>query len=162
MSEKTWTHKDSQRASLPVGPWDIEPDKVQWIDRETDLDCMAVRNAMGAWCGYVGVPPGHRFYGVDYNDVPVWVHGGLTFGSYCQEDPRGEAYGVCHTPEPGRPANVYWLGFDCAHSFDLIPTMLDYGLETERKWPYRDLNFVREQCTSLAAQLEGGDDGDDS
>jgi hypothetical protein len=42
------------------GPWDNEPDKVQWQDAATGLPCIARRSeAMGSWCGYVGVAEGH-------------------------------------------------------------------------------------------------------
>lgn len=48
------------------GPWDQEPDKVQWLDEATDLDALAVRNAGGGLCGYVGVPPGHPWWEFGY------------------------------------------------------------------------------------------------
>ena len=52
----------------PPGPWSAEPfDKVVWQDPTTGLDCMMVRNRMGAWCGYVGVSTRHPWFGVDYN-----------------------------------------------------------------------------------------------
>lgn len=60
------------RSKWPPGPWDQEPfDKVSWVDEETNLDCLAVRGPMGSWCGYVGVPPGHPFYGKDYADCTL-------------------------------------------------------------------------------------------
>jgi hypothetical protein len=35
---------------------------------------------MGGWGnGYVVIPEGHKYHGVDYNDIPVDVHYGLTF-----------------------------------------------------------------------------------
>ena len=49
------------KTGWPEGPWMTEPDKLVWIDVDTDLDCMAVRApTTGAWCGYVGVPPRTR------------------------------------------------------------------------------------------------------
>lgn len=32
--------------------------------------------------GYVLLPHNHPLYGVNYNDIPVNIHGGLTFGEY--------------------------------------------------------------------------------
>lgn len=61
------------------------------------------------------------------------AHGGLTFAGPCMEGAEEGPF-VCHVPEPGRPDEVWWLGFDCGHAFDLSPTMaaklreLDPGL----------------------------------
>src|SRR4051812_36910623 len=82
------------------GPWQSEPDKVQWVDKATGLDCLAVlHDSSGHWCGYVGVPEGHPNFQKDYEQVEPWpeVHGGLTFASFCHE---GDEHGVCHVPAP--------------------------------------------------------------
>src|SRR5688572_33275852 len=79
------------RARWPAGPWDDEPDKVQWEDETTGYPCLAVRNRLGAWCGYVGVPKGHPFFAKDYGHVSDdWnnyspAHGGLTYAAFCME-----------------------------------------------------------------------------
>jgi hypothetical protein len=119
---QTWTY-----ATHPPGdgPWRDEPDKAQWIDEATDLDCLAVRAHHGAWCGYVGIPPGHPWYDVspyDLNCHAEDMHSELNFGSRCDEgkDIETEA-AICHVPAPGRPDDVYWIGFDCAHTWDLVP-----------------------------------------
>lgn len=112
--------KEIEAGDWGEGPWTDEPDRANWVDPETDLDCMIVRNRFGALCGYVGVPEGHPWFGLDYDRVhekigldAVQVHGGLTYAAPCE----GE---ICHVPEPGRP-EVWWLGFDCAHAFDYVP-----------------------------------------
>jgi hypothetical protein len=70
------------RKDWGIGPWNNEPDKMQWQDAATGLACLAVRNDMGVWCGYVGIPEGHPWYGKGYEDLgDVDVHGGLTYGS---------------------------------------------------------------------------------
>jgi hypothetical protein len=147
---KTWTIPD-RKPDTP-GPWQDEPDKVQWIDEASGLDCLIVRNGSGALCGYVGVPPGHPWHGQDYDDVPADAHGGLTYANRCQED---QEHGICHIPEPGRPDDVWWLGFDCAHFGDLVPgvdaTVRKLGLR-EREGIYRDLAYVQAQVVSLARQ----------
>lgn len=51
------------------GEWQDEPDKKQWIDKETGLPCLIVRNKGGALCGYVGLPSSHSLHGVEYNDT---------------------------------------------------------------------------------------------
>lgn len=185
LHEQRWTHDGrpalNRRADQvpPVpGPWDDEPDKVQWVDAATDLDCLAVRNHFGAWCGYVGVPPGHPFHGKHYDECLIdcgeeygcWVHrpndavevhGGLTFASGCDED-AAEGHGICHVPLPGREPEVWWLGFDCGHGFDVTPYRAaevdqrpeDAWWMTPRGAEYRTLGYVQEQCASLAAQLK--------
>jgi hypothetical protein len=147
------------------GPWDDEPDKVVWVDEATGLDCMAHRNNSGAWCGYVGVPEGHRAYGSDYDNVDVDVHGGLTYSAACQEGSPPE-FGLCHVPQEGRPTHLWWLGFDTAHFMDYMPGMAARLKELHALRPdfpalrevefgerYRDLDYVVSEVTQLAAQV---------
>ncbi|MFW6056647.1 MAG: hypothetical protein ACOC9B_05000 [Chloroflexota bacterium] len=165
---QTWTHEESPlRASDgPRGPWDGEPDKAQWVDEATGLDCLIVRNHSGALCGYVGVPKGHPLYGMDYDEVhaaipSLGVHGGLTFASTCDED-APEGYGICHIPLPGRPADVWWLGFDTAHAFDYIP-LVAHRMKAVISDPklrehidggtYCPFDYVKRECEMLAAQI---------
>lgn len=35
--------------------------------------------------GYVALPKGHPWYGVDYDEIPALVHGGLTYGQQVDE-----------------------------------------------------------------------------
>jgi hypothetical protein len=56
------------KASWGPGPWQDEPDKMQWPDPATGSPCLLVRSqTTGAWCGYVGVMPGHPAYGLHYD-----------------------------------------------------------------------------------------------
>jgi len=156
-----WHNENGTNLTLP-GPWQDEPDKVQWVDEATDLDCLLVRNHLGTWCGYVGVPPGHPWHGKSYHDITVDVHGGLTYASSCDEDAL-EGEGICHIPEPGRQADVWWLGFDCGHAFDLAPGMLQFERERfpgeevfERlaaSQTYRDINYAEKEVRHLAHQI---------
>ena len=143
---QTWTFGKTD--AYPPGPWKDEPDKVQWIDEATNLDCLIVRGPLGALCGYVGMPPDHFLHGLDYNAPDVDVHGGLTYANSCMEnDPDS----ICHIPEEGRPADVWWFGFDCSHAGDLVPSMqftFSYGPEY-----YRDMEYVKAEVTKLAAHL---------
>ena len=136
------------RSSWPPGPWDDEPeDKVEWRDTATGMPCLAVRGEFGAWCGYVGVAPGHSAYGVHCSDVDVEVHGGLTYANTC----RGN---ICHEPRPGEPADVWWLGFDCAHSWDVVPRMLALACGSIfHDATYKRLAYVRQECARVAQQL---------
>lgn len=156
MNQRTWTFPDIHPKT--PGPWSDEPDKAQWVDDATGLDCLIVRNRLGALCGYVGVPPGHPWHGKDYGNEALWnidVHGGLTFADACQEG-KEDGYGICHVPEPGRPAKVWWFGFDCAHAGDLVPGMADSAAEIQvlrERDVYRDFDYVRAEVAQLAKQL---------
>lgn len=127
---KTWTFVD--KCEWPnLGNLHTEPDKAQWVDEQTGLDCLAVRNRrLGHWCGYVGVPESHHYFGKDYDEVDADVHGGLTFADVCQENDK--EHGICHIPEHGRPEKVWWLGFDCAHLNDVSPGIASALPTTDR------------------------------
>ena len=146
------------------GPWNNEPDRDVWVDPITDLDCLINRGPSGAWCGYVGVGPDHPLHGVQYDDVDVDVHGGLTYSDACQ----GE---ICHVPWPNREHDIWWLGFDCAHYMDYAPRMAADLREARKRAPeleraffeghqtflretYRDMAYVIGEVLSLAQQLK--------
>ncbi len=155
--EITWIDK----APWGDGPWQSEPDKVQWVDKETGLDCLAVRHERsGHWCGYVGVPEEHPDFGKAYdtlNEAEVEVHGGATFSDTCQEDENAEDRGICHIPLPGRPDKVWWFGFDCMRGGDYSPGYDGLvGFKTMSSWPitYKNLGYVVEECRGLARQLK--------
>jgi hypothetical protein len=40
-----------------------------WTDAETGLRALALSHPAGHWCGYVGVPPSHPAFRVEYDDV---------------------------------------------------------------------------------------------
>jgi len=131
---------------------------VQWKDDATGLPCIAKRNKMGVWCGYVGVSEGHPAHGRGYEDVEVEVHGDLTFADFCQpHDPGydGEAHAICHVVQDGEDDRVYWLGFDCNHYDDLSPAMdARFGFGEDAMMTYKTLAYAKDQCASLAAQLD--------
>lgn len=151
------------KSDWPDGPWMKEFDKSQFVDEATGLPCLIVRNNLGNLCGYVGVKRGHPAYKKDYDDVDVSVHGGLTYADFCQEHSE-ESKGICHLPGKREPKRIYWLGFDCAHCYDLVPGMLKFHNEFRSQYPaefsdvpdrdvYRDVEYVRNECRSLAKQL---------
>ena len=146
-----WTFVDKK--GWPDGPWHIEPDKVQWVDPETGLDCLIHRNQFGALCGYVGVPPGHKYHGLGYDSVDVDAHGGLTFAAFCAENTEECGRGICHIPEEGRPDQVWWLGFDCAHAWDYVPGMPMSAIFSSSEAVYRDIGYVKREVRALAKQL---------
>lgn len=86
IARQEWSTVDKSRWGN--GAWQSEPDKVQWVDAATGLDCLIVRGPAGALCGYVGVPESHQLFEKGYDDADVSVHGGLTFSDHCQEPTR--------------------------------------------------------------------------
>ena len=132
------------------GQWNDEPDKVHFVVKENGMDGLAVRGPHGGWCGYIAIEPGHPDHGKDYDSVGVEVHGGLTYGSLCQEDGK-----ICHVPREGRPHDVFWLGFDCAHYGDISPA---YDWQNRREiggyGSYKSLPYVLNQCVELSRQLK--------
>jgi hypothetical protein len=152
MSEATAQAID--KSAWGAGPWQDEPDRVDFV--HAGFACLANRRGdqLGHWCGYVGVPREHPAYGKSYNDVDVEVHGGLNYAHEC----AGE---ICHVPAPGMPDDVWWLGFDCAHAGDLAPGLratlrrLDIP-DIESPFirdEYRDVAYVRREIEQLAEQL---------
>lgn len=174
------------------GPWQDEPDRFQWVDKATGLTCLILRGPTGALCGYVGVPETHPGYRIAYDGttateheewhsqcrkymkenspdftkinfppspdtVPgigeaiekITVHGGLTFAGFWT----------------GEVPDLWFFGFDCAHSGDLCPGMgatlklidIDQGTTRRERYnfddTYRDIEYVKVECADLAAQL---------
>ena len=176
-------YRTEDKATWGPGEWQDEPDKAVWVDEDTGLDCMLVRSRLGNLCGYVGVPEGHPFHGTHYSKClehgdacedryeHLSVHGGLTYAAGCAETDDPSKH-VCHIPQAGRPTNVWWFGFDCAHYRDLVPGMAASDrqryedakakgdTEGMRLWSfhdpdveYRDVRYVTREVRRLAAQL---------
>lgn len=97
------------------------------------FDCRIRRVApetRGHLCGYIVIPEGHKLFGKDYDAVEeiyeyeIPSHGGLTFS--------------------GMVEGEHWIGFDCAHLYDLSPC---YHPEVEDgevygNGVYRDMPYV--------------------
>lgn len=130
-------------------PWHNEPNRVAWRDPATGLPCLILRGPMGALCGYVRVPRDHALHGKHYQQRGIErrlnAHGGITF-SGCLRNRRMK--------------RGHWFGFDCAHWCDFVPGLEELAKKLPRmvgfqqeSQVYRTIDFVRRECTSLAAQL---------
>src|SRR6188508_661099 len=139
------------RTGWPPGPWDDEPDEVEWqFDDPPGFVGIIRRNELGALCGYVGVPHDHPLFGFPFTGYGhLNVHGGVTFAA---------PFAIGH--------HIGWLiGFDCAHCFDDMPGMLavlppeyfERRARLSKMSAYRDLAYVRAQVESLARQLSAVD-----
>lgn len=156
------------RATWGPGPWQDEPDLIEWRRAGSGLPCLIVRGGSGTLCGYVGLPPTHRHFAQHYDAVPDEVaHGGLTFSGLCGGH-------ICHVPKDGESPDGWWVGFDCGHFEDLSPGLAaitrqmradnaqryrdlglgelaesgSYSFET-----YRDVDYVRANVEALADEL---------
>jgi hypothetical protein len=124
---------------LPVKPYKIEK---EW--EHAGLKCVVVQAREGMHrCGYVRVPPTHSQFGKEYDDVPVDVHGGLTFAAEepCEhEDGKG-----------------FWFGFDCAHYGDAMCDRDSQSELSEMKFinqgHFWTMEEVAAECNQLAEQL---------
>lgn len=130
----------------------IDPEMVQLIDKEGDFEewrdeysgylCRIRRpQPYSQWNGYVRLPDnstlGTGIHELSYDDVEV--HGGLTY--------------MDKFMVPGLDDNGIWVGFDCAHGGDYVPSMSNLGGLLTRG-QYRDKEYVKKECTSLAKQLK--------
>lgn len=154
--------------------WDSEPAEFNFVDDASGLKCAMRRGPGGNWCGYVAVPKGHPIFGKDYSDpvtVPsgymdrdvsvdadygaialftaslvakpdenIWpldlavrCHGGLTYA--------GNGWGAMQD-------GSWWLGFDCAHSGDLVPNYSHFGGDV-----YRNEAYVRASIEKLCGDI---------
>jgi hypothetical protein len=142
--------REEKLAKYGVGPWLDEPDRVEFEWR--GLPCLMTRNEVsGHLCGYVAVPPGHRWHGLEWDDPTMgasslYAHGGVNYSKPCADR-------VCHVPKPGEPADVWWFGFDCVHAFDFAPMHARYGLPCHKSQTYRTAEYVLGEIRRLAEQL---------
>lgn len=137
-----------------VRPWEDEPDNAEWTQEPSGYKCKIKRNPItGTLCGYVGIPRGHRFWGMGYggdadtelSDISYNVHGGLTYAD------KGD--------------DGYWyFGFDTAHMDDFCPKIVETtiavrGTVTDHKFMYWDCmnyrtwEFVDDQIYWLGKRL---------
>jgi len=157
-------------------PWFREANS---LDFEADgLKCAMRRGPLGSWCGYVGIPSSHPWFGLTYNatikptkdmlgprDRQDYGPIDLLCAAFSTKDIEKEmpislamrvhgglTYSKDHEPF-GEPDGLWWYGFDCAHAGDLIPSFAEQRFEFQRDDIYRNQSYVVAECQSLAAQL---------
>ena len=164
---KTIEYVNREKSHWGEGPWLNEPDKKQWLDKDTDLPCLIHRSSSGALCGYVGVDKTHPLFKHEYSGLDIDVHGGLTYSEFCQET-EDPSFGICHLVSEGEEDERWWFGFDCGHGGDLMPGFKadmekiqnnpEYPFP-KRTWSafdgeYRNIEYVTKEIQSLAKQLK--------
>lgn len=119
-------------------PWNIGPTFI--YEQRGDFHLLVLKTVGKHCCGYVGVNQGHPLWGMEYrsNDYenPIMdfgVHGGITFTGFHKKN---------------FPANdIWWIGFDCAHSDDYCPNN-PFGNESNYKtqgWTWMETEKLLKQ-----------------
>jgi hypothetical protein len=151
MSEKGELQVD--RSGWVRGPWDGEPDRVEWKTGAGLPGLIVRQQSSGHLCGYVAVTNEHPLYGKGYSDPypigvhSIEVHGGITYAEKCQGH-------VCHVPAPGEPDDVWWLGFDAHHYGDASPRYeSDPRYGNDPGSTYKTVGYMRAEVERLASQL---------
>lgn len=62
--------------------------------------------------GYVILPKEHPWYGKTYNNIPVEIHGGLTYSNFIEEE------NIVSLGLEDKDIGMYMIGFDTAHYGD--------------------------------------------
>src|SRR4051812_35172579 len=96
-------------------------DKIEFFEYK-GYKCL-IRKAWNVFCGYVGLPKGHKFYKVSYDDLnnTIDVHGDLTFSDFFVDVEGKETDGL------------WYLGFDTAHSGDFEENYNEDGGKTKNE-----------------------------
>lgn len=117
------------------GEWDLESNEKMFNYR--GYRCSIKKHPqLKILCGYVKLPKRVNLDDLmkdeGYIDCKLRVHGGITYTNVKD--------------------NV--LGFDCAHSFDLVPTT--YGFfDFDKYLTYRNSEYVRKELEGVVNQLIG-------
>lgn len=91
-------------------------------------------------CAYIGLPEDHPYYNVDYDDIPIDCHGGLTYGSNN------------HNVVTELRDNGYFIGWDYAHYGDYMsPLDSASPFFNNKKWTTRE---IIDECFNVIDQLE--------
>ncbi len=107
-------------------------------------DWVVIHNGMGFRNGYIRVPVGHPWHGRSYDDIDCNAHGGLTYS-------RADV----PTNKVELDAQYWWIGFDCAHAWDLQDPSLP-GISTFMPafgdGEIRTQEYVEQECRNLCEQ----------
>jgi hypothetical protein len=111
-----------------------EGDYFEWINT---LNCFIRRNSMGAWCGYTIIP---KSFPLDFEqEINLDCHGGITYQSINID---GDLV----------------VGFDCAHSGDLVPKLgvplfkmdtIDFSIYRDKQYVIDEVNHMVEQILKI-------------
>jgi hypothetical protein len=122
------------------------PEKIEQDGRFLGFRFIILDGGLGFRCGYIEVPPGHPWFGKNYDEIKADCHGGLTFSK------SGTDCGL------NRPEG-WWFGFDCGHCGDgpdpalkLDPPELQPFASLIFQGEVRTKHFVEQECCKLIHQ----------
>ena len=123
-------------------PWESESNYEEFF--YNGIECVIMRMPrIKCLYGFIGFEEGHSYYRKDITLEDLQVHGGITYTGMSLID--------------GTKSGKWWIGFDTAHTGDLIPLMCEKtpGYETFfRNGPvYRNLEYVRTEIKKLVDQV---------
>lgn len=120
---------------------------------EDGIRCLIMRGP-ASLCAYLGVPETHPLADKSYDDIPLSVHGGLTFS--CKGDGM-------------RPTGYYWYGWDYAHCndyafyYDEPPLANGFDHSPDKKWTVDEVEkeiksavYDFKMLVKLAENIKGG------
>ena len=110
-----------------------EGDYHEWTyttKNDQSYECWIKRHSHSKhWCGYIVITQDNKWWGKQYIELPIHVHGSLTYGS----------------------GNDGVYGFDCAHWRDMT---FDENFEPfNEDTVYRDKTYVIDECEKMAEQF---------
>ena len=156
-----WTTEDKLKW-WRYGEWIEEPDEIEFT--YLGFECRIIRVATpepfskeihvfgGNLCGYIRIPSDHPYHHKRYEEMDIQCHYGLTYGEV---------------------ADSHWIGFDCAHLGDCIPST-EYLKKTRyelieiiRNFPipekfkdhflfnptYKNVRYCVDECMDIVEQL---------
>lgn len=151
-----WTSEEKLKY-CGYGEWIEEADvtEIEYLGYEAFIIRVFIREYLtkeeaysgGYLCGYVRIPENHPLY--KQKEIVLDCHGGVTFNEIHEE---------------------HWIGFDCAHPRDIVPTIENFKNTNEElislqkeifspvyeslfKQTYKNIEFCIEECKSMIAQL---------
>jgi hypothetical protein len=155
--------RDESRRTLPVGPAEefrelMEREQIEAQDPEYLLAqgehlgfaWVVAHNGRGFRCGYVRLPPGHPWHGLEPCDIDARVHGSVNWAQRSHD-------------------GGWWIGFDANHAWDLAdpdlpvdPIVAAFNDQTARiharhPVPFmtaavRGQAYMEDQCRCLCGQ----------
>ena len=142
------------RTGFSNGPWDDEPDLRVWRYDPAGTFCAVTRARIGTLAGYVAVPDGNPLLGKDeFHTEPlrsIDVHGGITFADKTPYVSNGMPVARLVRQVYGFECG-WWVGFDCAHAWDLQPTAPEFAKYQD--YVYRSIRYVIGETEIMAEQV---------
>jgi len=140
--------KKIDKSEWPDGPWKDEPDFDAWIDEETGYECLILRHPQnsGGFNGYVFTPISASFSykkEEELKDIIKDIYGSLCFFNH--DFPYRKHYGV----------RIRYIEITADRNPLGLPHIDSRGLRRPLTYDdYKDIKFVKKECTSLARQLK--------